>query len=124
MASPIPHPLPPPVPSRAFRTSLVAAGLLAAGCATSTDRLPVLGPASDVPEAFLVVTPDGPVAASDEGACRSPLVDPRDGTRLTMARSTGTVADYRVPAGRYGVPDGRLLRVECATGRPVGMVAR
>ncbi len=99
--------------------------LLLAACATSTDRLPVLAPATDAPERFFVVTPDGPVPAQDDGACRSPLVDPRDDTRLTMARSTGSVADYRVPAGRYGVAgDHQLLRVDCATGRPVGVVSR
>jgi hypothetical protein len=56
--------------------------------------------------------------------CRSPMVDPRDGTVITFLRSTTTVGDYDVPSGRYGVGPGELLRIECNTGRVVGITRR
>jgi len=56
--------------------------------------------------------------------CRSPLTDGRDGTEIRMQRAAGGVADYAVPAGRYGVNEGELLRVRCETGEPLGIVRR
>jgi hypothetical protein len=60
--------------------------------------------------------------------CRAHLVDPRDGTRLTLIRSTSRGpdvywGDYAVtPPARYGIGAGRLLRIECTTGHPLGAV--
>ena len=56
--------------------------------------------------------------------CLNGLRDPRDGTTLRMERSGNGLADYEVPAERYGVAWSELLRVECNTGRPLGIVAR
>jgi hypothetical protein len=50
------------------------------------------------------------------------MIDPRDHTRLTLIRSAGGVGDYEAPPGRYGVQEGELLRLECATGRVIGIV--
>jgi hypothetical protein len=73
-------------------------------------------PASDVPGQF-----DGTTPAP---GCRSPLTDPRDGTVLRLVRSTEDRGDYDVPAGRYGVLPGELLRVDCANGAVIGIVRR
>ena len=80
---------------------------------------PPLRPAQDAPEAF--VTESGQPPAS---GCRSPLVDPRDETRIRLLRSDAGRGDYLVPDGRYGVRPDEALRVDCPTGRVVGVVPR
>ena len=91
---------------------LVAVVLCLAACA-STPQL--RGPATDTPERF-EVNPDA--------ACENPLVDPRDGVKLTLVRSSGGVGDYEVEVPRYGLSRYELLRVDCATGVAVGRVTR
>lgn len=104
--------------------ALVALG----GCATGGQTVRTVRPDAlrDVPPAFLVGTPDGgPLTApTPDPACRNPMVDPRDGTRLVLDRSADGQGDYRVPEGRYGVPAGGWLRLDCTTGRPLGVVGR
>lgn len=99
---------------------------LAAACLSSSTFTP--GPANlrmaqDPPAQF--VTEDG--GPPPENSCRSPLIDPRDQTRLLLVRSGAVGAthqgDYEVPAGRYGVRAGELLRVDCSTGQALGIVA-
>ena len=108
--------------------------LACAACAVSTSTYPADAPAraaNDVPEHFMVgsIAPGGPLSEPvRDGACRNPMVDPRDGTRLTLVQSqdgpAGQVGDYQVTAGRYGVASGELLRIDCGTGRAVGVVPR
>jgi len=76
-------------------------------------------PARDVAEAFATESGDNPTSG-----CRSPLVDPRDGTRIRLLRSAGDRGDYVVPDGRYGAGSDETLRVHCPTGRVVGLVRR
>jgi hypothetical protein len=111
--------------------SLAACGLLVLGgaCATGgAGTYPANAPArpaSGVPERFVVEGTAGAAAADTTpgSGCRSPMVDPRDGARLRMVSAQGgRIADYEVPAGRYGVGAGELLRLECNTGRVVGVV--
>ncbi|WP_329682618.1 hypothetical protein [Longimicrobium sp.] len=103
-----------------LRTSAAAALLVLAACASGGEMYPINAPArdaSDVPPEFV-----SPSAAPVEG-CRNPMTDPRDGTHVRLVRSQGgTVGDYQVPAGRYGVGADELLRLECGTGRVVGVV--
>lgn len=75
-------------------------------------------PASDTPDQFL--RQDGQPNVST--ACLNPLVDPRDKTRVQMVRSASGQADYRAPAGKYGLDGNELLRIDCTTGRAVGVV--
>jgi hypothetical protein len=41
-----------------------------------------------------------------------------------MERAIAPRADYSVPAGRYGVGSNELLRLDCNTGIPIGIVRR
>lgn len=82
--------------------------------------------ATDVPDHFLVGMPNDATTTepSPGEGCRNPMVDPRDGTRVRLVRSGESQGDYEVPAGRYGVGEGELLRLECGTGQAVGIVQR
>jgi hypothetical protein len=97
--------------------------LLAAACVTTGARHDPADfrIAEDTPPQF--VTEDG-VAPRQE--CRTPLLDPRDHTRLRLVRSvpfgTSYRGDYEVPLGKYGVRESELLRIECETGQAVGIV--
>ena len=79
---------------------------------------------SDTPDHFLVV--DATTGATSEPSgtvCRSPMTDPRDGTRLTLVRSNAGLGDYQPQAQRYGLAGNQLLRIDCNSGRPVGATA-
>lgn len=78
----------------------------------------VTRPATGAPAAFTFTAP----LSAD--ACRSPALDPQDGTRLVLARSGVGRGDYEVPAGRYGVSSREYLRLDCATGGVIGVVRR
>lgn len=78
----------------------------------------VARPATGTPAAFTFTVPPSP------DACRSPALDPQDGTRLVLVRSVHERGDYEVPAGRYGVSDREYLRLDCATGAVIGVVPR
>jgi hypothetical protein len=57
--------------------------------------------------------------------CRTPLVDPNDGTRIALARAVeGGRGDYEVPDGHYGVGRDDLLRINCKTGGVIGIVPK
>jgi hypothetical protein len=110
----------------AGHAALAAVLALGAACAHGTASLPPdssARPGADVPDRFVPETP--PPAGGTEATCRTPLVDPRDGARLVLYRSwEGARGDYQAPTGRYGVGERELLRVDCATGVPVGVVRR
>lgn len=98
--------------------------LVTVACATmpemsETDR--EVRPAEDTPPAF--VTEDGVAPVQ---TCNATVIDPRDQTRLRLMRSAvigGSYrGDYDVPSGKYGVRRDELLRVDCATGEPLGVV--
>jgi hypothetical protein len=95
-----------------------------AACAMPAQRSGGLGevrPAQDTPVRFVAMDEVAP-----EGVCLTLLLDPRDQTPLRLNRSTqfGMThrGDYEVPAGRYGVQRGELLRLDCATGEVIGIV--
>jgi hypothetical protein len=76
---------------------------------------------SDTPGHFLVI--DGATGNTSEPsgpACRNPMTDPRDGTRLTLVRSNAGFGDYQPDTQRYGLVGNQLLRINCNDGRPVG----
>ncbi len=104
---------------------LLAASALLAGCASSqhfSGGNPAIQPAIDVPTHFLTLGSGHKTEEPAPGQCRNPMIDPRDGTRIVLVRSTEGRGYYRVPSGRYGVRPGELLLVECGTGRVIGVV--
>jgi hypothetical protein len=111
-----------------IRVPLCAVLLVAlAGCASGGESIGNADrAATDLPDHFLVGTFMGPETtepSTGEG-CRNPMVDPRDDTRLMLTRSSGGRGDYAVPAGRYGVAANELLRLDCASGVPIGIVRK
>jgi hypothetical protein len=84
--------------------------------ATTPDRIDRL--ATDTPDMF--IRDDGtPIRGT---SCLTPLMDPRDKSLVQLVRSIPVHGDYRVAAGKYGVSGKELLRIDCATGRTVGIV--
>jgi len=109
--------------------ALAAAALVLTGACTAHRPPSPPRAAVNAPDHFLVVVLDasGTETTSEplgNAACRTPLQDPDDGTRLTLDRSAAGQGDYVVPESRYGVRTGELLRVDCASGKPVGIVPR
>lgn len=84
-------------------------------------------PPLSVPARFVPADSARIVAGADTTAgagCLSPLLDPTTATRLVLFRSESGVGDYQPPSGAFGVPDGKLLRIDCNTGRVLGVVRR
>ena len=76
---------------------------------------------SDTPDHFMVVEAAAGTTSEPAGPpCRNPMTDPRDGTRLTLIRSSAGFGDYRPDKPRYGLSANQLLRVNCSDGRPIG----
>jgi hypothetical protein len=106
--------------------------MVLAGCASGRDSMarPVVAEAKDLPDHFMVVA-SGIAQRSEprpgEG-CRNPMVDPRDSTTLNLIRSKDGTGDYQVMnrdyelKSQYGVDSRHLLRLDCATGKALGIV--
>jgi hypothetical protein len=96
------------------------------GCASShVEGFPAdasVRPITDAPTQFALSTSARSRLSSD--ICQSPLVDQRNGTTLRLERSVPGSGDYDVPAGRYGAQAGDLVRVDCRTLKPIGLVRR
>lgn len=107
----------------------LASALLTAGCSIglSGGGGGVIRDAEDVPNHFEPKDPALRIMPTDTIAgtgCLSPMVDPRDGTEIGFLRSDQSWADYAVPGRMYGVRSGELLRLECNTGKVLGVVRR
>lgn len=118
------------------RAGAAAAALVLAGCASSRGPArdpmaePIVAEATDLPDHFMVAT-SGLAQKSEpkpgEG-CRNPMMDPRGGASLNLVRSKGDTGDYQVMSReyelqtRYGVDTRHLLRVDCGTGKALGVV--
>ena len=86
--------------------------------------------AKNLPDHFMVVVSG--LAQKEEPkpgeGCRNPMVDPRDGTALNLMRSKNGIGDYQVLGHQYeldssyGVDSRHLLRIDCATGKALGIV--
>ena len=75
-------------------------------------------PATDVPGTF--VREDG--VPNLGTSCLATLVDMQDKSTIQLVRTLRSgQGDYRVTAGKYGVGENELLRVDCATARPMGI---
>jgi hypothetical protein len=110
---------------RTFRSVAIAFTILLPAACSGMQRTgsseAVLRAAQDVPSAF--TTPEG---VMPEDGCRTTMVDPRDQSPIRLVRSAqhGMTfrGDFEVADGRYGVREGELLRVDCATGQTLGIV--
>ena len=102
-----------------LRVIIVFSILMLTSCsATQNPYTTDMRPAENVPEQFLPVT--GVVL--DATSCKSPLIDPRDGTELTMVGSQNGLGLYRVSELKYGLRKGEVLKINCADGRVQGIV--
>ena len=84
----------------------------------------IIRPGTDLPDHFLVATEFGASEPDTTGTCHSPMIDPRDDSSLILFRSAEGEGDYAVENGRYGVGPKEFLRIDCATGKPLGIVKR
>ena len=111
--------------------ALGAAGALVA-CASARDSMAggIVAEAKDLPDHFMVSV-SGLAQAEEPKAgegCRNPLIDPRNSTVLNLMRSKDGIGDYQVLDAeyallpRYGVDSRHYLRVDCATGKALGIV--
>jgi hypothetical protein len=106
---------------------LLALSACTIGGSNSVSPLSRGRPATDVPDRFEPSAQYARIAPADTvpgNGCTSPMTDPRDGTAIRMREAGSGIGDFQVPAGKYGVREGELLRVECNTGRPLGIVKR
>jgi len=98
---------------------------------------PIVGPPVNVPDHFMVVV-SGVARVEEPKAgegCKNPLADPRGKTirtTLSLRRSADGIGDYAVETmgdeslgvdGKvYGLTSRQLLRIDCATGKALGIV--
>lgn len=90
---------------------------LAFSCGT-TKNSSIVRQAENLPDKF---EPNQGVTLNGN-SCKSPMIDRRDGTELLMVSSMGGIGDYRVHSNKYGLNKGELLRIDCKTGKPIGIV--
>lgn len=103
--------------------------VLLAGCGSISHAELVPQPVLGTPAQFVTLDGDTEPAGM---TCRSPLRDRNGVVTLTLVRSgrdreriTIGWGDYAVsPAGSYGLRPNQLLRVECGSGQPAGVVPR
>ena len=94
-------------------------GCGSSGPATEADS-EILRAPSDAPESFSAVFAT-PVGSKD---CQSRLVDPVDQVELVLIKSFDGVGDYLVPLGKYRMASDELLRINCRTGKVIGVVKK
>jgi hypothetical protein len=83
---------------------------------------PVTAPPHFVPlDSTSVIAPADTLAGD---GCLSPMRDPVTGIKIILVRSESGLGDYDAPSGAYGMGDDQLIRLECNTGRVLGIVRR
>ena len=113
-----------------FAAVLGAAALAACASRTNSMAGKIVAEAKDLPDQFMVsVSGLSQMEEPKPGeGCKNPMVDPRKGTVLNLMRSKDGVGDYQVLGeefevqSRYGVDSRHYLRVDCATGKGLGIV--
>lgn len=106
---------------------LVALLLLACGGNSGMQSVmehpaPVTAPAHFVPlDSASVIAPADTLAGA---GCLTPLTDAITGIQIVLVRSESGLGDYQAPSKAYGLRDDQLLRLECNTGRVLGVVRR
>jgi hypothetical protein len=118
--------------TRVMVAAVLGTAAMLAACASGTSSMAgaIVAEAKDLPDHFMVSASglsqmEEPKAG--EG-CRNPLIDPRNGTTLNLMRSKDGIGDYQVLGeqyalgSRYGVDPRHYLRLDCATGKALGIV--
>ncbi len=83
---------------------------------------PVTAPPRFAPlDSARVIAPTDTLAGD---GCLSPMRDPITGIEIVLVRSESGLGDYNAPSGSYGMRDDQLIRLECNTGRVLGVVRR
>ena len=103
-----------------LKTIFVGVLLFMSACGTSSRALTIIRPAEGTPERFAPV--EG--VTLDDASCKSPMVDPRDGTEIQMISAQNNTGIYRVAPGKYGVGAGEYLKLDCRTGAVLGIVGK
>jgi len=112
----------------AARAGMVAFLMVQVACGQNSTSFPSPTPliaGTDLPAQFEPPPGFARLSLTDTipgNACLSPMHDPRDNTEIRMVRAANGQADYKVPDGRYGVSAHQLLRLDCNTGRPIGVL--
>jgi hypothetical protein len=107
--------------------ALIAA--LALGCGGSSGMQSVIEQPAPVtaPPRVVPRDPANVIAPADTLAgdgCLSPLRDPVTGVEIVLVRSESGLGDYAAPSRAYGMRDDQLIRLECNSGRVLGIVRR
>jgi hypothetical protein len=103
----------------------VVVALVAPGCASAPHGFPpddAVRPRATLPPFFAVLEAGTPRPARPGEGCRSPLFDATSGATLLLERSRGGRGDYSNLDGRLHLATGELVRIDCATGRALGVV--
>ena len=115
-----------PRQSLLLQGALLTAVVATLGCASShVEDFPgdaSARPLTDAPTQFSVSSSARTRLSTD--ICQSPLFDQRNGTTLRLERSVPGRGDYEVATGHYGAQAGELVRVDCRTLQPIGLVRR
>lgn len=83
---------------------------------------PVTAPLRFVPlDSTNVIVPADTLAGD---GCWSPMEDPVTGVQIILIRSESGLGDYLAPSRSYGLRDDQLLRLDCNTGKVLGIVRR
>jgi hypothetical protein len=83
---------------------------------------PITAPARFVPLAAASLIAPADTIVGD--GCLNPMADPVTGIQIILTRSESGLGDYLAPSGSYGLRDDQLLRLDCNTGRVLGVVRR
>src|SRR5947209_6570902 len=107
-------------------TAVVTVLVTMLGCASSqAEKFPRDVPMrtlTDAPAQFVARSPSRATMRTD--ICQSPLADEKSGKTFRLMRAQPGLGDYDVPVGLYGARQGELLRVDCRTLQPLGLVLR
>lgn len=100
---------------------ILACFLMSCGAMMTPDSDDIIRQPEDAPTNFAM----GNGMDFEENVCKSPMLDPEDGSELIMVRSWGNgIGDYEVPEGKYGLSKREFLRLNCETGELIGVVKK
>lgn len=116
----------PPVRACAILAAVILAACSVGGSGSMRSVIespaPVTAPPRFVPlDSAKVIAPADTLVGD---GCLSPLADPVTGTQIILIRSESGLGDYLAPSGSYGIRDGQLIRLDCNTGKVLGIVRR